>query len=159
MTRIEDAEELVRSVSAERGSYKSLRPLELSSTAFNDRKRQPSVDRRSMRASLEECKIHCSDGLVMLTAREVRGIELGLVRDAKGKPKVDSDGKATGETYRADVIHSPIEKDNPDGEPENRAHSHVECTPGLNVSRFERFKERLALLASKHGWLVEPQSS
>jgi hypothetical protein len=99
-----------------------------------------------MKVSLDECKLTSTDGLVCLIAKEVRKLEL-LEYD---------NGKPTGSNHQIDVIHRPIEPGDPQGLPENPAHSQIETTPALSGSRFNRLKEALARLAEKRGWLVKP---
>jgi len=100
-----------------------------------------------MRASTDACKQRPTDGLLLLIADEVRKILL---------PQMNNKGKPTGIHYQIDVIHRPVELDNPQRLPENPAHSQIESTPDLNGSRFNKLKEALARLAEKHGWLVKP---
>jgi len=144
VTLVQNTEELIRRVSADstRGDGK------LTSTAFNDPNRQPSVDRRSLRASLDECKVKSTDGLVRLVADEIRKLQIAQIDAATREP--------AGTNYQIDVMHRPIDLGNDRGEPPNPAHSQIEATPALNRSRFDKLKELLARLAEKNGWLVQP---
>lgn len=155
VTHVDDAEQLIRRVPAVGGCFKSIAPIELSSTAFNDRSHKPSVDRLRMKASSDDCKLQPTDGLVMLIAGEVRAIDGGIVMGANNKPLVDASGNPTGETYRIDVLHRPIEASATTKE--NAAHTQIETTPAPGRSPFERIKERLARLADTRGWIVEPK--
>jgi hypothetical protein len=144
ITLVEDTEDLIRRVSADatRGDGK------LTSTAFNDPNCQPSVDRRTMRASLDDCKVKSTDGLVKLVAEDVRKLQIPQIDPATSKP--------AGTNYLIDVMHRPIDPGNSRGDPPNPAHSQIEATPTLNRSRFDKLKEKLARLAEKHGWLIKP---
>lgn len=151
VTVVDDHEELIRRIPADSSCYDSSDgTLRLSSTAFNDPERMPSVDRRKMRASLDDCKNHPSDGLLLLIAREVRAINL---------PQIEAKGKPAANAHKIDVMHRPIEAGNRDALPVNGAHSQIETTPSLGDARFKKLKEALARLAEKHGWLASPVSS
>lgn len=147
VTPINDSEELIRRIPSDSPHYaQPTQGCKLTSTAFNDPNRQPSVDRRGMKASLDACKLAPTDGLVCLIAEEVRRLEL-LEYD---------NGKPTGSKHTIDVLHRPVEAGNPQGLAENSAHSQIETTPAISGSRFNKLKEALARLAEKRGWLVEP---
>jgi len=151
VTVVDDGEDLIRRIPADSNCYDSSHgALRLSSTAFNDRERMPSVDRRRMKASLDDCKNHPTDGLLLLITNEVRAISLAQT-DQKGKP--------TSDLHKIDVIHRPIEAGDAGGLPANEAHSQVESTPALSESRFKKLKEALARIAAKRGWLVSPAQS
>jgi hypothetical protein len=148
VTVVDDNENLIRRVPADSNCYDSSDgTLRLSSTAFNDLQRMPSFDRRKMRTSLDDCKNHRTDGLLLLIAHEVRAIKL-LQTDPKGKP--------TSDAHKIDVMHRPIEAGNADGLAVNEAHSQIETAPSLGDARFKKLKEALARIAQKHGWLTPP---
>ena len=104
------------------------------------------MDRGSMLPSVEAAKKGATDGLVKVVAFEVRTIQLEIF---------DND-KPTGKNHVLDAVHRPIEPGNPDNDPPNPAHSQVEAVPVLNGSRFVKLKERLAQIATRHGWIVAP---
>jgi hypothetical protein len=147
ITRVEDAEELIRRVAANSTGYAyETGQLVISASAFNDPHEQPSVDRRTMRTSIGDCKTLSTDGLAKLYAHEVRGVLL---------PQKDPNGNVIG-SYRVDAIHRPVEASNAGGLPPNPAHSQIESTPHPTRSRFKVLKEALARIATKHGWMVAP---
>ena len=63
-----------------------------------------------MKASLDDCKYHPTDGLLLLIANEVRAISL---------PQTDQKGKPTSDIHQIDVMHRPIEADDGGGLPAN----------------------------------------
>lgn len=120
----------------------------ISSSAFKDKGRKPSVDRACLRASPEETKLSPTDGIIELIASEVRGIT-----DIQINPQVDPPG-----FYDIDVVHRPIEADETTGRPANHAHAQIEAAPHPDTdSRFKKVKEKLAFLANRRGWLIRPQ--
>jgi hypothetical protein len=151
VTIVDDPEELIRRIPADSGFYNTNDgTLRFSASAFNARDRMPSVDRRKMRASLDDCKNDATDGLVLLIAAEVRAI------DAQPGNQTTTPNPAI---YKVDVMHRPIDAGNADGLPANEAHSQIEMTPGPGDARFKKLKEALARLATKRGWLTSPVSS
>jgi hypothetical protein len=102
-----------------------------------------------MLASLEAAKLSSTDGLVRLFAHEVRSLKLSQVVN----------NKPTDQDHVIDVIHRPVEEGNPQGLPENPAHSQIEAMPALSGSRFNKLKEMLARCATKHGWISVPTTS
>lgn len=147
ITRIEDAEVLIRSIRADLPYSTEDGILRLPSTAFNDRNCKPSVDRVCMKVSPDDCKLKATDGLVCLIAGEVRALKWA---------QMDKSGKATGTNCEVDILHRPVDPNNPDGLPENPAHSQIESTLTLSRTQFDKLKEKLARFAGKHGWLVQP---
>jgi hypothetical protein len=116
--------------------------LKFSQSAFNDRNRQPSVDRAILRRSASESKHSPTDGITSLVARDVRRIR--SVQRLTNKGKVAQD-------HTVDVTYVPL--------PENAAHAEVQCAPALtNDPTFRRLKEALANMASARGWTVVPAS-
>lgn len=119
-----------------------------SSSAFNDRKHKPSVNRSKIRPDPCETKADPADGITSLIAVEVRAITT-----IKNEGALPNDP----ELYGIDVIPRPIPADNPDGLPENLAHAQIESNPEFKTSsRFKKLKEALALLANKRGWVIDP---
>jgi hypothetical protein len=112
--------------------------LKLSSTAFNDLSKQPSVDRVSMRASPQESQWEPTDGIALLLTEEVRAIVIPVTSAPRDKPA----------QFVVDVWARPLE--------ENPAHAQIEATPEFTKSRFDKLKEALVRLAEKRGWVIEP---
>ncbi|MHB1273313.1 MAG: hypothetical protein ACYCZD_11215 [Rhodanobacter sp.] len=109
-------------------------PKRLSSTAFNDKGRKPSVDRAALRPAAET-KIDESDGVVRLLTASVRGI--GIPIAAPNPPN-----------FEVDVWARIL--------PENAAHAQIEPLPNMGDSRFGKLKEALARLAEQEDWVIEP---
>ena len=145
---VRDNEVLYRSVRGKYGeeySYDNIGKLKISSEAFRDRERKPSVDR----AELKEfnpalSKRNDTDGIVSLIAADVRSI--GTV-----KTKIqDTDAVV----HAVDVIYDPTL--------ENPAHSKIVVNPELFGSKnkqrniFKLLQLALAELAEKNGWTLEP---
>lgn len=123
--------------------------LRLSGSVFNDRLREPSIDRAAMlQGGAEAARKSASDGVVCLIACEVRAVKTVVTLDQKQKPVHHHD---------VDVVHDPVEG--------NAAHAVVRTAPALvSDSAFRRLKEALCLLASSRGWAhlpasVRPQSA
>ncbi len=145
---VRDNEVLYRSVRGKYGeeySYDNIEKLKISSEAFRDRERKPSVDR----AELKEfnpalSKRNDTDGIVSLITADVRSI--GTV-----KTKIqDTDAVV----HAVDVIYDPT--------PENPAHSKIVVNPEFFGSKnkqrniFKLLQLALAELAEKNGWTLEP---
>jgi hypothetical protein len=159
ITRIEEAEQLIRRVPADPNLYgtdAATGELRISSSAFNDTAFKPSVDRRKMLARLEDSKKRHTDGLVKLLAADVRNIQTVEQIDKAGNKIPDATQYQSFKVHRFDAIHRPIAADPALGIAENPAHSQIEGTPELNGGRFRKLKEVLARLATKDGWLVSP---
>jgi hypothetical protein len=109
-------------------------PKQLSSTAFNDKGKKPSVDRAALRPATQT-KIEANDGVVRLLTVAVRSI--GIPISAPNPPNFEVDVWARAE-------------------PENAAHAQIEPVPNMNGSRFEKLKEALARLAEEEDWVIEP---
>lgn len=120
----------------------------LSTTAFNDRNKKPSVDRVAIRPDAHQTKRGPDCGVVALLTHEVR-VE-ALVPLPPDTPASDTSN------YVVDVFARPIEKDNPPGEPENRSHAQIESAPEPTGSRFRKLKEALCRLAERRGFVVAP---
>lgn len=144
---VRDDEILYRSVRGKYGeeySYDNGK-LEISSEAFRDRERKPSVDRAELKEfNPSLSKRNDTDGIVSLIAGDVRAI--GTV-----KTKIQN---ADAVVHAVDVIYDPT--------PENPAHSKIVVSPeffGSNNKQrnvFKLLQLALAELAEKSGWTVKP---
>ena len=145
---IQDDEVLYRSVRGKYGeeySYDNMGKLKISSEAFRDRERKPSVDRAALREfNPALSKLSETDGIVSFITADVRTI--GTV-----KTKIQN---ADTIVHAVDVIYDPT--------PENPAHSKIVVNPDLFGSRnkqrniFKLLQLALAELAEKNGWILEP---
>ena len=110
---VRNEEELYRSVRGkleEEYSYSPKDSLQISSEAFRDRDRKPSVDRAELRGyDPTLSKLSDTDGVVSLMIADVRGI--GIV-----KTKIQNEDAV-------DVVYNPT--------PENPAHSQIIVKPEL----------------------------
>lgn len=145
---VRDDEVLYRSVRGKYGeeyAYDSTGQLKISSEAFRDREREPSVDR----AVLKEfnpalSKRNDTDGVVSFITADVRAI--GTV-----KTKIQN---ADTTVHAVEVIYDPT--------PENPAHSKIVVIPEFFGSKnkqrnvFKLLQLALAELAEKSGWTVKP---
>ena len=111
-------------------------PKLLSSSAFNDPGKRPSVDRAALRAAALT-KVEANDGVVRLLTASVRGI--GIPIAAPNPPNFEVD------------VWARIE-------PETAAHAQIEPAPNMSRSRFDKLKEALARLAETEDWVIEPTS-
>ena len=122
----------------------------LTSEAFNDQERKPSVDRKILRANPEDSKIDATDGIAQLLTSEVRATS-GVIQNPTAP-------LAEQLAYKLDVIPRPIPVDNPEGLRENLAHAQIESDPTVaSRSRFDKVKEALGRLAMTREWVIEPQ--
>ncbi len=145
---LQDDEVLYRSVRGELNneySYDDTNKLIISSQAFGDRNKKPSVDRAKLRAydpSLS--KLSDTDGIISLMTGEVRAI---------GKVKTKNQNVDVI-VHAVDVVYAPT--------PENPAHSQITVNPEFFGSRnkqrnaFKLLQLALAELATKNGWTLEP---
>lgn len=117
--------------------------LRLSGSAFNDRRKEPSVDRASMiHGGADTCRKSESDGVVGLVSFEVRAIKTVVTLDQKERPVHE---------HQVDVVHNPVCG--------NAAHAVVRTAPALvSDNAFRKLKEALCLLASRSGWAYQPAS-
>lgn len=147
---ISNEEQLYRSVPSTGGFFKVIDgQVKFSSSAFNDARFAPSVDRASLRNSPAESKLHESHGIAGLIASDARGIQVQVLPEAPTGPGF----------YAVDVVARPVVAGNERGLPENLAHAQIESSPHIVASkRFQKIKEALALEATKHGWVLEPES-
>ncbi|MBP0631978.1 hypothetical protein [Cupriavidus sp. AcVe19-1a] len=115
--------------------------LRLTSAAFNDKAKRPSVDRSSLlNKDPQRAKTATTQGVVGLVVGEVRRVDKVTRTDVNGN---------VVETHQLDVIPDPL--------PDNPAHALVTHSPEFKSNRpFDRLKESLARLAEERGWLVEP---
>ena len=147
---VRDNEVLYRSVREQYGeeySYDDKGTLKISSEAFRDRDRKPSVDRAELRGfNPSLSKLSDTDGVVSLMVVDVRAI--GTV-----KTKAQD---ANAVVHAVDVIYDPT--------PENPAHSKIVVRPDFFGSKnkqrnvFKLLQLALAELAEKSGWTVEPST-
>ena len=144
--KVEDDEVLYRSVPS--GCFTIADgALRLTSTAFNDPAKKPSVDRAKLcGANPAYTKKKPTDGVVSLTALSVRQIADVIQNDVHGQPIL---------AHEVNVIPDVV-KNHPDL-PDNPAHALIVTHPDLANNRvFKRLKESLARTAEQGGWLVEP---
>ena len=146
---VDDAELLYRSVRNNAEQFTIVDgTLRLSANAFNDPGCKPSVDRSSMRENPADARLSATDGVVAVSAQEVRSI--GHIRV---NPANDRDARA----YVVDAIHRPLSAEQNNGR-ENSAHCQVECQPGINRTHFnKKLREALAKLAQSRGWIFDPR--
>lgn len=148
---VRNEEELYRSVRGKYGEEYSYDKgkLEISSEAFRDRDKKPSVDR----AKLKGCdpslsKRNDTDGVISLITSDVRAI-------GKVKTKIQNEDVVV---HAVDVIYDP----NPVTDPMNDAHSQIIVKPEFFGSKnkqrnvFKLLQLALAELAQKNGWTLEP---
>lgn len=119
----------------------------ISGQAFSDRKKEPSVDRASLRDSPFDTQVESMDAVVELLCSEVREIDTVVKRDKKGN---------LIQKYKIDVLHRPING--------NFSHAQIEPSPeyGEKGNTFKKLKIKLGLLATErlnqYGWAVAPKS-
>jgi hypothetical protein len=115
----------------------------LSTTAFNDRGKEPSVDRATLRPSGPPSSRRSeSDGVVSLVTLDVRAIRAVVTYDNKGK---------VVQSHDVDVHHAP--------EDDNYSHALVKTAPHAAADNtFKRLKEALCRLAEARGWAFPPSS-
>jgi hypothetical protein len=106
-----------------------------SAQAFNDKDRQPSVDRAKLLAhDPVRAKMQSSDGILQLKAGDVREEKIVKTEKQSGQPEVKV-------TLSVDIVPDPTK--------ERPAHALVKFHPlPGGTSNFEKLKERLALLSS-----------
>lgn len=114
----------------------------LSSQAFNDRTREPSVDRATLCGDdPTRSQFRSTDGVVKVYAKEVRSIS-GISGSGGGAARRTV-------TYDIDVVPAPLA--------ENPAHAVIKPSPAYKSgSVFKRVLEALAGHATKHGWVIPP---
>lgn len=129
---VDDDEVLYRAVKPVLWKQKHGGEFYLSSQAFADRNRRPSVDRaRLCEHDPGHAQFHRSDYVCSLVAEEVRAIATVVRYDNKGVQQV---------WHNIDVEPVPL--------PEDPAHAEIYAVPEISGGRlFERLLERLAYLA------------
>lgn len=150
--RVEDDEQLYRRVPNLAPSVYSTEggQLRFSSTAFNDRSKQPSVNR----AKLQNFDPHRSrftnmDGVIELNTAKIRAIG----------PIVQQNNSGSS-SHVVNVVPDPIHGEFSLAIKANPAHALIVTQPPLTgPSAFKRFKESLAKIATDTGWCVEPGTS
>ena len=145
---VRNEEELYRSVRGkleEEYSYGPKGNLQISSEAFRDRDRKPSVDRAELRGyDPTLSKLSDTDGVISLMTADVRAI--GIV-----KTKIQNEDAVV---HAVDVVYAPTS--------ENPAHSLIIVKPEFFGSKnkqrntFKLLQFALAELAEKNGWTVKP---
>lgn len=139
-------EKLYRRVPADAQFYRIEKDMvQVSSTVFNDRNQQVSVDRAKLcNNDPKYTQKNPTDGVLALITKNVRAID--SVSSA-----IPAGGNPSKIVYVFDVKHDPIKSD-PDS-PDNLAHAVIISTPDYaNNSAFKKLKERLALLVSNKPW-------
>lgn len=114
--------------------------LRVKSAAFMDRSNQISVDRaKHCHNNPSHTQKNSQDGVVMLIAREIRGID---DLEYQGKDPIH---------YDLDVVPDP------DFENNNMAHALIKANPNIeNDKVFRRLRRKLEIIANRHGWLILP---
>lgn len=151
--QVADEEELYRNVRGnldyDEYSYNSTTgDLTFLPQAFNDREKEPSVDRAKLRDfDREQSGISKENGIVTLIAEGVRQIGDVVIKDDKGK----QDKHAVD--VKPDRIHG------------NEAHALIVVKPKFfgsgskQKAAFKLLRIALARLATRSGWTLEPRSS
>ncbi len=132
---IHDTEQLYRSINPNKNLYSYVDgKLKFSSAAFNDRKFEPSVDRAILRDNNPHLtKMTESAGVVALDALSIREISVDT-------PDI---------SHQLDPKAAPTRG--------NKAHAIITGVPSYkDENGFKKAKKKLALLAEKNGWCIEP---
>ena len=135
---ITNEEILYRCVFHERNCYQIIdNTAEVSTLAFTDKNKQPSVDRANLcNYDPSHTQKNDQDAVVSLITENVRAIKI-VQNDPKGNPEFP---------YKIDVIYRPLD--------ENVAHAQIEPSPEYrNRTPFKKLLERLAYLAK---WEISP---
>lgn len=120
--------------------------VKFSSSAFNDRSMQPSVDREGLRSgSAEGIRRSVDDGVATLRARAVRTLRPPIQSQP---PKQPGQPKPALVTHATDVVARPLKL--------NCAHAEVHTDPAVTKAAFKRLKEALVRIAESSGWHVAP---
>ncbi len=149
--KVGNQETLYRRVVNKEEMYKNGNKKILSSQAFTDPTRQPSVDRAFINKNDPTCtQIDLTDGVISLITGDVCSIE--------NLNKHDINQRVI-KSYNVFVVQDPIE--NSLNQKENKAHALIVTTPVFTLSDnsvFKRLKERLACLANEKGiWVIPLQ--
>lgn len=146
-----DGEVLWRNVRPEEVTYPDGQ-LKISATAFNDFKKQPSVDRKDLRNDPSETKKGPVDGVAQLVTSDVRAIVIQVDPNAKDVAKKT-------QNHKIDVIAREILADPANAVDENLAHAQIEASPDyINDTRFKKLKDALCRLAQTQPWAIEPKT-
>lgn len=145
-TPVLDEEDLFRSVRDDPQCFgwdANRKALRLSHSSFNDPDKQPSVDRAGLQSSGPQAtRFTETDGVVVMTASQVRAVRGLKTCDAKGKALHDHD---------VDVHHAPEEH--------NYSHALIKTVPqAVSDGTFKRLKEALCRIAEGRGWAYPPSS-
>lgn len=108
--------------------------LHVSASAFNDRNKQPSVDRSLLKANPRLSKKDFACKVLEISCARIRRIDIEVTDKAL---REDNIGR-----YAVDVFPRPLTE-----RPVNLAHAQIEASPVMTNSRFEKLKESLARIA------------
>jgi hypothetical protein len=145
---LDGREVLFRSVRPDEVTAEGSGKWRLSSTAFNDGGRKPSVDRAAIHPNPIEAKKNATDGIVELLTEEVRKDRIIINADAPAHRQ---------RIYIVNVFAREIRAGNPQGLPENLAHAQIESAPAFQTdSHFKKLKERLCRLAETRPFRIAP---
>lgn len=127
---IDNDEILFRAVGASDYKVEADGKCRLSSQAFRDSRKEPSVNRAKLHNNdPTRTQFSEKDGVVSLLTEEVRTEKV--------------------KEYSLDAEHAPSNK--------NQAHSVVIGKPAYKGNDFRKVIERLAILAGKRGWIIFPK--
>lgn len=141
---VDDNETRYRSVVPELWKQKDDGEFYLSSQAFADRYRRPSVDRAKLCGhDPGYAQFRPSDYVCSLMAEEVRAIDTVVKHDKKDVPQV---------RHNIDIELVPLSN--------NDAHAEIYAVPEISGGRiFERLLERLAYLARWESGFAPPETT
>ena len=142
---VEDVEVIFRSVPDNPIMFQTQsdgRP-HFSTSAFNDRERQPSVDRACLtNGQPVSSRLTPESGVASLIVARARAIQTVRTLDSK---------QCVVFSHQVDVVHVPLV--------ENYAHAQVQASPTPSTDTvFKRLKEALCRLADVGGWAHPPAS-
>lgn len=154
ITVIQNVEELYRSIRVDNDEYIYVDDkLIFTYKAFQDRNKEPSVDRAILLDNkAESSKLSATDGIASLITNDVRSI-------ADVKTEIQENGEINETPHNVDVKHAPIVEEDIIINP---AHSLVTVSPAYLGSKtkqnntFKLLKIALARLATQRGWTLEP---
>ena len=122
----------------------------LSSAAFNDPGKKPSVDRAAIRPDPSLAKKSVSQGVASLLTEEVR-TRVQVLVNPTAPP-----GQQVA--YKVNVFARPIPANDPSGQPENPAHAQIESSPEFaSNTHFNKLKDKLARIAELRGLVLQPE--
>lgn len=148
---ISDDEVLYRRVPSNIKGLLKIQPdgtVKVSSQAFQEPNRRPSVDRAKIREN-DPWKTLGSytGGVISIITFDVRSIDILVQYDKNQNPT----GPIKVDVKPDPIFDDPIEPDNP-------AHAEIYTDPICSKNAFQRLCERLALLANNRPWEIEPPS-